>query len=277
MKILKFQPFEADCHATYRRGAQRVIALRGSLQSCRNHISADAGATGSRNQEFNKKSLINMNNPIDSSFGMFAVGSLKPNSEFQTSSLSAKKLPGGLPVLMGTVDHKEFDSLMRPGGRGSFGLGNMAFNVAGKTRHILTMRAQVEATQLYWLADMSDAEVWAAIDAWRKQKRIPVVFGDSNRVAYTVSEYRPISYKVEDFRREISPKVSREFWDMATTAAVSGFVQMQATTDIPGVKLERVGVNVLVTKRMRRFMNGQPLREKPISANSDSAEKVWMQ
>lgn len=38
---------------------------------------------------------------------------------------------------------------------------------------IMTIRLQVGGTQVYWLADMTDPEVWSAIDVWTNAEKFP--------------------------------------------------------------------------------------------------------
>lgn len=44
------------------------------------------------------------------------------------------------------------------------------------TECIMTMRFQVNGTQLYWIAEMTDPALWAAIDMLRKYECVPIGF-----------------------------------------------------------------------------------------------------
>lgn len=209
---------------------------------------------------------------FDTTFAAVAFGSISPNSEFKADSRLAKGLPGNLPVLSGILDVPDFETLTRAYGRGDspvcLGFGNMqACSASGQMLSIMTIRLQLGGVQLYWLADMSDAEVWRAVDAWRKRKQLPISVGHSKQMLYMVPDYAVGRMVLDSFRGEIRAEASPEFLDVVCGLASSGIVEAQATTDIPGVELQRVLVNVLMSPRLRKFVNGRVMREKPIVVN----------
>lgn len=59
-------------------------------------------------------------------------------------------------------------------------------------------------------------------------------------------------------------------WNDLAFLAGSGALQIGATTDIPGVRLEHVSVNVLMTKRLRASTKVIPVATKPVFATAGS-------
>ena len=116
----------------------------------------------------------------------------------------------------------------------------------------MTMRLQLEGTQLYWIAEMTDPELWAAFDMWRKYKRI--FFGlnvkhDSGwNSVFAGIDFRNEPLTAEKYRTGPRREATAYEWhDMASL--VTGFIQAQASTDIPGVPLQHVFASALLTQQ----------------------------
>jgi hypothetical protein len=69
-------------------------------------------------------------------------------------------------------DRPAADMLATKEGRGNFGFGTIRL----RQGLMQSIRVQVNDVQIYWLADMTDPEVWDAIDKWREGKRALVRF-----------------------------------------------------------------------------------------------------
>jgi len=69
-------------------------------------------------------------------------------------------------------------------------------------------------------------------------------------------------YRNEQFRNEAAPS-ARHIWDGMATLAQSGILERQAATDIEGIPLRRVFVNLLLTKRFRPCVDFNEMVEKP--------------
>ncbi|KWU19220.1 MULTISPECIES: hypothetical protein [Burkholderiaceae] len=212
------------------------------------------------------------NTLFDTTFSMLAIGGLSRNAEFKSSCQMAKQFPGNLPVLNATVDPSEFNTFMQAHQNGNapscFGFGNIAsLSRAGDKMQIMTIRFQVGGVQFYWLADMSDGDVWRAVDAWRKRGQVPIAIGHSDQMAYVVIDYAAGSMTLDRFRDQIRSEPSQEFFDMVSDVASSGFVEAQATTDIPDTPLDRVIVNLLVSPRQQQYVHGNVMRDKPVMAD----------
>lgn len=215
------------------------------------------------------------NTMSDTTFVAVAFGSLASSAEYKANSRRAKGLPGNLPVLSATVDLPELEVLKRTNGRGNapscFGFGHIQMQtISGDPAPIMTIRFQLGGVQVYWLADMSDGDVWRAIDAWRKRKQVPLSIGHSTEMVFTILDYAVERMVLDKFRGEIRPEATPDFPEIAATLASSGIIEAQATTDIPGVELELVVVNVLVSPRLSEFVSGKLMRDKPVIASSAS-------
>ncbi|SIT46203.1 conserved hypothetical protein [Paraburkholderia ribeironis] len=202
-------------------------------------------------------------------FVFFAAGSLNRARDFKRESKLARALPPALPVLTCPVEQSDQRILMGLRmQRHSFGFGSVPM-LGDK---VMTIRLQLDGLQVYWLADMSDGEVWAAIDAWRKAGKVPFCFGFASRTkqdcmlgTVDISAEAP---KISKFRDRVTPEIPEGIWDQMADLATSGVMQLQATSDIPGVALEHVLVNVLATKRLRKRTGVEFFPQKPVFATA---------
>lgn len=140
---------------------------------------------------------------------------------------------------------------------------------------VLTIRLQLGSTQIYWLADVTDAQVWKAMDKWHGSRRASHAFivptPGSQRAAFGQSPVAGSAPVIGQLRRHISAHAPADMWDMMTAIAASGLLQVQATTDIPHIRLERVLVNVLVTQRYQGMLEGRAFSQKPVVVTSSGA------
>jgi hypothetical protein len=212
-------------------------------------------------------------NIVEPSFGAFAIGSLAPLSEFETKTFRSRQLPPSFPVLTCTVDRREMQLVKVPRAQGCFGYGNMTVVRPGTNNlhRVLTIRLQLGCNQVYWIADITDAEVWKAIDVWKKRGRVAVAFLQGDECALTVADCKKGKLDIEQFRTGEMPLVPKEFIDIAGTIADGGALRMQASTDIPGILLENVIANVLLSSRLRKFIDHEPIAERPVIATQGSA------
>jgi hypothetical protein len=181
-------------------------------------------------------------------FGLCETGAIGTAKDFAPFARSAKKMRPATPVLTANVD---LDLLMNHAtmdGKGNFGLGAIQ---AGDCV-VLTMRLQVGTLQIYWLADASDSEVWKTIDAWKKGREAGFALMQGKKAAFFPWEIAgPQSQNsIEQFRSECGKDKAWEFTQTVLKLVDSGVVHYRATTDIPGVPLEHVLVNILMTDRL---------------------------
>lgn len=149
-------------------------------------------------------------------------------------------------------------------GRASFGFGG----IAGPGFSVVTIRCQLGSMQFYWLADASDPEVWSPIDTWRANRQASVMMVENGLAMYSVHEIDWIPGKsksrTDDMRVECGKDHSVAFLSFATLLVASGLLEEQATTDLPGIPLSDVRVNVLLTERLKQYVLPEPLTGQPM-------------
>lgn len=149
--------------------------------------------------------------------------------------------------------------------------------IIGPDSLVMTIRQQVGSVQTYWLADTGDASLWEAIDCWRLNRIVPVAMLGQGSLAYCVHELieTPRSMSAVDaLRRQCGKSSAAAFLDFTLELAASGILEQQATSDIDGVRLSHVDVNVLMTERlvqsaMQSAVEASPT---PVSAANISAK-----
>lgn len=171
------------------------------------------------------------------------------------------------------LDGWSFSNLSSPGltacfatkeGRGNFGFGAIQL----RQGLVYSIRVQVNGVQTYWLTDMTDPEVWAALDKWRKAKQALIQFnvrGEPGELGHSVFLKPRVpqgAYRNEQFRNAPAPSV-KNIWAGMSALAQSGILEQQAESDIEGITLRRVFVNVLLTKRFEPCVDFNQMVEKP--------------
>lgn len=199
-----------------------------------------------------------------------AVGSLTKLGQFQTSE-QAKGLSADFPMLSCPIAAEDAHLVSFVGGvRCGMGFGNVS--VLGSP--LMTMRLQLNGTQIYWLADLTDPEVWAAYDRWKRAGRVPISlnFDASNKreCVFCVPEVSRKPSGLEKLRVHAGKPLTNYVWETMMALSTSGLLQCQATTDLPDVRLECVLVNLLVTKRLEPFVKGRLHDTKPKTAMPSS-------
>jgi len=185
-----------------------------------------------------------------------ALGRLEPLNSFGERPKVAAGLPDDMPVL--TFPLKAYEARCLPTNPKSmrFGCGHLELS----DRMLMTIRLQFEGTQLYWIAEMTDPELWAAIDMWRKYERVLVALkienGNSWSVAFVNIDCAAKTLRDEKYRAGPQREATEQDWrEMAGLA--TGFVQGQATTDINGIPLQYVFASVLLTKQYEKVATGE--------------------
>ncbi|TAL98647.1 MAG: hypothetical protein EPN73_01600 [Paraburkholderia sp.] len=197
-----------------------------------------------------------------------ALGRLETLNLFGQRPKSAEGLPDDMPVL--TFPLKPYEARCIPMNPTStcFGFGHMELS----DRMLMTMRLQFEGTQLYWIAEMTDPELWAAIDMWRKYEHVPVGLkvdnGDSWSAVFVNVDWDIQTLRDEKYRA--GPQrdaTAQDWWEMA--GLVQGYVQMQATTDIDDIPLQYVFASALLTEQYEKVANGEePLVRKLVTVRA---------
>jgi hypothetical protein len=134
---------------------------------------------------------------------------------------------------------------------------------------VQSIRVQVNDVQIYWLTDMTDPEVWAAIDKWRKAKQALVQFnvrgqpGEPGHSVFLKPGVPQGIYRNEEFRNRPAPS-ARQLWSGMSALAQSGILEQQAESDIEGITLRRVFVNLLLTERFKPCVDVDEIVEMPV-------------
>lgn len=196
-----------------------------------------------------------------------AVGNLTKLKQFRgfaTSKLAAG-LPPDFPMLSCPIADE--DASFIPAGVIRY---RMNFGAAiGVGSPLMTMRLQINGAQIYWLADPTDPEVCAAFARWKRAGRVPISLdfdaGNERECTFCVPEISKSLSGLEDLREYAGQPLTEYVWKSMVTLSASGKLQRQATTDISDIRLERVLVNLLVTKRLAPFVKGRLHDTKPKS------------
>ncbi|MCF1369325.1 hypothetical protein ACN8ZM_25865 [Burkholderia aenigmatica] len=195
--------------------------------------------------------------------GFVAIGHLNKLRDYREGLKSAKGLPDDLPVLTCPVAEEDTHRFSGPNFEICFGFGTTeVFGI-----RLMTIRLQLGGTQLYWLADLTDPEVWSAYDMWKRVGRAPIALllesGNNVSCKFVVQEVSGEPTRMENFRVYAGKPVSGDVWKTMVFLSKSGLMEMQATTDIPGEPLTHVLVNLLLTKRLEPFVGGPSYVTKP--------------
>ncbi|CAD6516022.1 hypothetical protein [Paraburkholderia metrosideri] len=196
---------------------------------------------------------------------LIAMGRLELLKSFECRLKQSIGLRGDMPVLTCPVAAVDADCFEMRNGEANFGFGTIRLS----SGLVQSIRVQVNDIQIYWLADMTDPEVWAAIDMWRQAKRAPIQFdvrgepGEAGHSLFMKMGVPQGTYQNEQFRNAPMPPAER-IWKEMVTLADSGMLQSQAETDIEGIPLRRVFVNVLFTERFKPCVDVSSLTEMPV-------------
>jgi hypothetical protein len=202
---------------------------------------------------------------FDTNPSLIALGRLELLKSFASRPKLSIGLPGDMPVLTCPVAAVDADCFSMKNADVNFGFGTIQLR-AGLVQSI---RVQVHDVQIFWLADMTDPEVWAAIDKWRQAKHAPVQFnvrgepGEHGRSVFLKAGVPLGTYRNEQFRN-VPPPPAESIWRAMTGLADSGILQQEAETDLEGIPLRRVFVNVLLTERFKPCVDASKLVEMPM-------------
>jgi hypothetical protein len=187
-----------------------------------------------------------------------AVGRLEMLRTLTTGSSPAMGFPRDIPALTWPIAAEDAACFATNYRQSSLGFGRIQL----ERDVLMTIRLQLEDVQVYWVAEMTDPEIWAAIDIWKKVRRVPIAFkfeaDDQWRVKLCTPEIPPGRLSNEQYRSPDRAPTAHTWHGLASLVG-SGQIQMGASSDIPGVALRHVFVNVLLTKRLEQFTKEQSL------------------
>ncbi|WP_232448212.1 hypothetical protein [Burkholderia ubonensis] len=196
-----------------------------------------------------------------------AIGRLEELQSFGDRPAMARGLPEDMPFLTFPLKAREAACIPSSVGSFCFGLGRIQLS----DRMLMTMRLQLEGTQFYWVAEMTDPELWAAIDMWRKYERLPIGLkvdnGDGWGAIFLETRFHNRTLRDEIYRAAPQRDATAHDWrEMA--GLVTGFIQQQATTDIDHVPLQHVFASALLTKQYANVAEEELLVRKPVFVRS---------
>jgi len=154
-----------QCRFTYTKGGFLLPSAQQFKEvcaRCHRHVS---GTCSSRR-------VISLCNEIETTMkgmnlfdaeGLVAIGTLEKLQSLRPKPNQAAGLPGDIPVLTCPVPSTDAHCLASNYSQSRFGFGRIQL----EDGWLMTIRLQLGDLQIYWLAEMTDPEVWAAIDMWR--------------------------------------------------------------------------------------------------------------
>ena len=168
-------------------------------------------------------------------------------------------MPIDTPVLACPLAPTDARWLSKSNGRANFGFGY----IPREDGLLMTIRAQIGGLQIYWVTEMVDADVWAAIDKWKKLKRVPIMLetheGDRTDLVVGVFDFPVGKLSNEAHRYGPDPVPTAQRLHSIASYVGSGVLQMKAETDMPGVPLQQVLTNVILTRRFAPFLKQSPV------------------
>lgn len=223
------------------------------------------------NTKMNATNLLPRAIDGESFAGCYSGLLLQPDEYVDLFGTPRSGRPGG-PVLAAHCDLTRLRAVA--GGRACFGFGC----INGPGFSVVSIRIQVGSMQFYQLANASDPEVWSTIDTWRASRQAPVVMLENGLAMYFVNpiDWTPGKSKsrTDDMRGECGRDNSEAFLSFATELAASGLLEKQATTDLPGIPLSHVGVSVLLTERLKQYV--QPASMLVLPGPTDAPDSATM-
>ncbi|WP_213232284.1 hypothetical protein [Caballeronia sp. NK8] len=188
---------------------------------------------------------------IETEVGRISVGSLVRLSSLDPLPRQADNLPAETPVLVGSLTPHEAEWFGTVYEKAALSFGE--FNVNDVT--LMEICLQLGGLQVYWLADANDAQLCEAVELWQQSCRIPIMF----RVSRDVRRHRmvcvvtmPILARREsrDVGRLASPAPT---WHALLWAVGTSRRSARVPAGIPGMPLQRVLTNVIVSERLTPF------------------------
>jgi len=200
---------------------------------------------------------------IETDTSVVATGHLLLLGLFNPRPKETIGLPGDISVLTFPISARHAHLFEKKYEDARFGFGHVEL----EDGPVLTMRFQLGDFQIYWVADITDPELWAAIDSWKRARRVPIMFAvdqAGRRNGYVAVVGIPGQTLPEEVHRDSDRRPTVDTWHAMASLAGSGLLQMQATSDIPGMALQHVLAGAVLTRRLEPFVHQRPLVKKPV-------------
>jgi len=128
------------------------------------------------------------------------------------------------------------------------------------------IRLRVRDVELHWLVDISDPEVWEAIDMWKTAGRVPVLFetGYAGQECLTFGAFDmppntdPFEYHGW-FGKGDEPDAF--IWDGMVALAEGGPLQSDQISELPVVPFRASFTMVVLTQRWQKYLNERSASE----------------
>ncbi|WP_061958524.1 hypothetical protein [Cupriavidus pauculus] len=117
----------------------------------------------------------------------------------------------------------------------------------------LCIKVQLGGTQIVWLADMDDPEVWYAIERWKREKAVPIVIGVESGEGWDLETFIiPMRDGMRGLEAltKVRAQLSPAPWEDMANEVTREIVRLYAKTRIEGVQLRHVLAYPLLTKKM---------------------------
>lgn len=166
-----------------------------------------------------------------------------------------------LPALYGDFSLAHFD--LSPGALMGLGYGKLYRDGPSP----LTFRFQVGTSQLYWLVDPREPEVWDMLDAWSHAKRMVCLINVNGQTGVISRDYPRIPPEIEEQRQYVN-KPDARFAPELMAIIASGQLAACATSDLPQVpRLEHVEMCLVPTPKLKEELElmGMPIIQVPVS------------
>jgi hypothetical protein len=185
-----------------------------------------------------------------------SIGSLYALESLREEFAPARYLEGNLPVLSCMVSKEDVHLLGTGNAETCVGYGRIELDDG---HQLQTIQVQIGNLFLVWVADMADADVWAAIDVWRSVGQLPLMLrldkGTSWQGLCAVLRAPTGAlgndiYRDDEDLRSTSERVSQLFEIVS-----NGRLQKEARGLIPGAPLRHVFGNALLTERVKQLVD----------------------
>jgi hypothetical protein len=196
---------------------------------------------------------------------LFQFGTLLPLWAFKPRPAQTSGLPDSTPMLTCAVTNDEADCLETACSDSYF-----TFEWV-KTDDFISLNIclYLGDTRVYWVVDISDPDVYEAIELWKRAGKVPIAFfardGEVQRQLYHIAPMPPFNPKVGTYWSEPCHEPTARRWE-AMTELLNAWRRLPDITEvIVGTPLRHAMGNVLLTKRWER------LASEGIVANSSKA------
>jgi hypothetical protein len=210
---------------------------------------------------------ISMNDAttFDGNAELFQFGTLLPLWVFKQRSEQTYGLPDNTPTLTCAVTYAESDCLEIARSDSYF-----TFEWV-KTDDFISLNIclYLGDTRVYWVVDISDPEIYEAIELWKRAGKVPIAFfvrdGEVRHQLYHIAPMPPLNAEVGTYWSEPCHEPTERRWE-AMTELLNAWRRLPDITEvIVGTPLRQAMGNVLLTKRWER------LAREGIVANSRKA------